>query len=81
MSVSTSIRCTGRGISDQRYERLQASCPECGEDAVRIVYGFPSGALIRAAVRGQVVLGGCTHRDATHRCPRGHEFHQDDLHG
>ena len=78
MPTSTTVRCTGRGASDRRYVQLCRPCPACGEPAVRIVYGYPSAALVRAAVRGQVVLGGCTHREVTHRCPQGHEFHDPD---
>jgi hypothetical protein len=29
---------------------------------------------VRAAARGKVLLGGCTYRSATHRCPAGHEW-------
>jgi len=36
------------------------SCPACGSgDVVPIVYGFPSGELLRESEEGKVVLGGC----------------------
>jgi hypothetical protein len=60
--------------SDDRYEQLRRPCPVCGQLGLRIVYGYPSGPLVRAAARGQLVLGGCTYRDVTHRCPNAHEF-------
>jgi hypothetical protein len=62
---------------DERYDALRRPCPGCGELGVRIVYGYPSGPLVRAAARGKVVLGGCTYRAATHRCPNGHEWEAD----
>lgn len=61
-----------------RYELLRRPCPSCGDLGIRIVYGYPSGPLSAAARRGQVVLGGCTYRDVSHRCPRGHEWHSPD---
>jgi hypothetical protein len=60
--------------ADDRYDRLRRPCPVCGELGARIVYGYPSGPLVRAAARGQLVLGGCTYRAATHRCAGGHEW-------
>ena len=82
MCPSIAIRqCSARGAdrgSDARYESLQRPCPTCGEPGVRIVYGYPGGALVRAAARGLVVLGGCTYRAATHRCPHGHEWEGSD---
>ena len=65
--------CAARSV-DVRYERLQRPCPTCGQAGLRIVYGYPGGALIRAAARGLLVLGGCTYRPATHHCPDGHEW-------
>ncbi len=60
---------------DQRFDGLRRQCPACGQLGVRIVYGQPSIRLVEAATRGKVVIGGCTHRNPTHRCPRGHEWH------
>lgn len=60
--------------ADDRYERLQRPCPTCGQLGVRIVYGHPSGTLVTAARRGKLIVGGCIHRAATHRCPNGHEW-------
>ena len=35
-------------------------CPECGStDIIPIAYGKPGTELIKAADRGEVVLGGC----------------------
>jgi hypothetical protein len=35
-------------------------CPKCGSsNALKIVYGYPSGELMEAAGRGEVILGGC----------------------
>ena len=61
-----------------RFTRLQRPCPSCGQAGVRIVYGCASGSLVSAAQQGKVVIGGCTHRPATHRCPSGHEWHSPD---
>lgn len=77
MSTSPALRhCSARG-TDARYERLRRPCPTCGQPGLRIVYGYPGGALVRAAARGLVVLGGCTYRAATHRCPEGHEWEHE----
>lgn len=62
--------------ADDRYERLERPCPTCGALGVRIVYGYPSGALRAAARAGQVELGGCTYCSVTHHCPNGHEWEQ-----
>lgn len=70
---STTGRRTAR-CGDDRYEQLRRPCPTCGQLGVRIVYGYPSRTLFAAARRGQVVLGGCTHRPATHQCPEGHRW-------
>lgn len=70
------VRRTARCVDD-RYENLRRPCPTCGQLGVRIVYGYPSRVLFAAARRGQVVLGGCTHRDVTHKCPDGHEWEAD----
>ena len=64
--------------ADQRYESLRRPCPACGLPGLRIVYGVPSAALVDAARRGKVLLGGTTHRIATHRCPYGYEWHAPD---
>ncbi len=38
----------------------ERTCLQCGSGrVVPIVYGMPGGALIEAAERGEVVLGGC----------------------
>lgn len=63
---------------DERYDALRRPCPACGLPGLRIVYGEPSAALVDAARRGKVLLGGCTHRAATHRCPYGYEWHAAD---
>lgn len=34
-------------------------CPHCGQPMVPIRYGYPGQALVEAAERGEVVLGGC----------------------
>jgi len=70
----------GRGaqVDDQRFANLRRPCPACGELGVRIVYGYPTGSLISASERGQLLLGGCTHRASTHRCSHGHEWHAPD---
>jgi hypothetical protein len=68
----------GTVTADDRYTRLRRTCPECGALGVRIVYGYPSGPLVRAARRGLVILGGCTYRAATHRCDHGHEWESPD---
>lgn len=65
-------------LSDERYDALRRPCPACGLLGLRIVYGQPSAALVDAARRGKVILGGCTHRAATHRCPVGYEWHAPD---
>jgi hypothetical protein len=65
--------------NDERFERLQRACPACGQAGLRIVYGYPTGNLVEAATRGQLLIGGCTHRAPTHRCPSGHEWHSPDL--
>lgn len=57
-----------------RFDRLRRPCPTCGELGVRIVYGYPSRPLQVAARQGKVVLGGCTHRGATHVCSHGHQW-------
>lgn len=36
------------------------ACKNCGHQLVPVAYGFPVGDTIRAAKRGEVVLGGCT---------------------
>jgi hypothetical protein len=64
--------------ADERYDSLRRPCPACGLLGLRIVYGQPSAALVDAARRGKVILGGCTHRIATHRCPYGYEWHAAD---
>ncbi len=74
MSPSIATRPCSARSADERYRSLQRPCPTCGSPGVRIVYGYPSGPLVRAAARGQVVLGGCTYRAATHRCGNGHEW-------
>jgi hypothetical protein len=66
------------GLNVERFNNLRRACPACGELGVRIVYGCASGSLISAAERGMVVIGGSTHRAATHVCPRGHEWHSPD---
>ena len=71
-------RPTAPGAGD-RFARLQRPCPACGQLGVRIVYGYPSGPLVSAAQQGKVIVGGCTHRPATHRCPSGHEWHSPDV--
>jgi hypothetical protein len=63
---------------DERYDSLRRPCPACGLLGLRIVYGQPSTALVDAAARGKVILGGHTHRAATHRCPYGYEWHAPD---
>lgn len=65
-------------VADERYDSLRRACPACGLLGLRIVYGQPSAALVDAARRGKVILGGCTHRIATHRCPYGYEWHAAD---
>jgi hypothetical protein len=60
--------------SDDRYDQLRRQCPVCGQLGLRIVYGYPSGPLVRAAARGKLVIGGCTYRAVTHRCPNAHEW-------
>lgn len=65
--------------SADRFGRLQRPCPTCGALGARIVYGYPSDQLLDAAGRGQIVLGGCTYRAATHRCANGHEWASPDL--
>jgi hypothetical protein len=67
-------RRTTRCTTDERFDRLQSPCPTCGQPGVRIVYGYPTGPLTAAARRGKVIVGGCTYRSATHRCPAGHEW-------
>jgi hypothetical protein len=62
---------------DARCDQLRRPCPVCGELGLRIVYGYPSGPLVRAAARGKLVLGGCTYRAVTHRCANGHEWDAD----
>jgi len=43
-----------------KMPRTPARCPVCGApDVRRIVYGLPGPDLAEAAVRGEVVLGGC----------------------
>jgi hypothetical protein len=73
----TSSAACSSGSSDDRYAQLRRPCPICGELGLRIVYGYPSGPLVRAAARGQLVLGGCTYRDVTHRCGNAHEWEAD----
>ncbi len=34
-------------------------CPKCGGKIVEIRYGYPTEKLFNAAVRGEVILGGC----------------------
>lgn len=34
-------------------------CTVCRGKAVPICYGFPSGAMVKAAERGVIILGGC----------------------
>jgi hypothetical protein len=65
--------------SDERFDRLCRPCPTCGQLGIRIVYGYPSGPLLVAARRGKVIVGGCTHRSVTHRCPQGHEWECPDV--
>ena len=65
-----STRCS----SDERFDALQRPCPTCGQPGIRIVYGYPTGPLLAAARRGKVIVGGCTYRSETHRCPDGHEW-------
>jgi hypothetical protein len=72
--VEPSSRRTPRCSPDERFDRLQSPCPTCGLPGVRIVYGYPTGPLMAAARRGKVIVGGCTYRSATHRCPDGHEW-------
>jgi hypothetical protein len=72
--VEPSSRRTPRCAPDERFDRLQSPCPTCGQPGVRIVYGYPTGPLVAAARRGKVIVGGCTYRSATHRCPIGHEW-------
>jgi hypothetical protein len=61
-------------VDEARYERLRRPCPECNELGLRIVYGHPCCSLLDAAAQGMVLVGGCTHRAMTHRCPNGHEW-------
>lgn len=63
------VRC-----ADERFDRLRRECPSCGELGARIVYGYPTRVLQIAARQGKVILGGCTHRGATHECPTGHRW-------
>jgi hypothetical protein len=35
------------------------TCGKCGGKGVRIVYGLPGPALVDAAERGELALGGC----------------------
>ncbi len=72
--VEPSSRRTPRCSSDERFDRLQRPCPVCGQPGLRIVYGYPTGPLVTAARRGKVIVGGCTYRSVTHRCPQGHEW-------
>lgn len=76
---TNAVACrTAVEIAGDRWERLRRPCPTCGELGARIVYGYPNGPLVAAGRRGQVVLGGCTHLSATHRCAQGHEWHSPD---
>ncbi len=34
-------------------------CYRCGAPSIPIVYGFPSGSMVRDAARGKIALGGC----------------------
>ena len=69
VSTRRNARC-----ADERFDRLRRTCPTCGELGARIVYGYPTRVLQIAARQGKVVLGGCTHRGATHVCPSGHRW-------
>ncbi|MCL2394530.1 MAG: hypothetical protein FWC87_07555 [Acidimicrobiaceae bacterium] len=35
------------------------TCPECGAEAVRIVYGMPGPQLLEEMKAGRIALGGC----------------------
>lgn len=40
-------------------------CPECGSTKVLpITYGLPGSAMLEAAERGEIILGGCLVDDA-----------------
>ncbi|HJR24029.1 MAG TPA: hypothetical protein VJ804_01040 [Acidimicrobiales bacterium] len=75
---TTELHLVHDATADERYDSLRRPCPACGLPGLRIVYGEPSAALVDAARRGKVILGGCTHRTATHRCPYGYEWHAAD---
>ncbi len=52
-----------------------ATCPQCGTDgALPLHYGYPEPHHIRAALRGEIALGGVVH-DAD---PPGFECRSDD---
>lgn len=47
-------------------------CVLCDSPVVRVVFGFPGMELVKAAERGEVVLGGCVVGDGPSRsCPCG----------
>ena len=48
-------------------------CYRCGAPSIPIVYGFPSGSMVRDAARGKIALGGCviTGNDSKWTCSAG----------
>lgn len=61
-----------------RFPRSEQRCPACGaSDVVPIVSGMPSRETEAAALRGEVVLGGCLvwpGKPTWHCRACGHEF-------
>jgi hypothetical protein len=46
--------------SDPISELQSEACPEGGQhDPIRIAYGYPSGEMVQAASRGEIIIGGC----------------------
>jgi len=66
-------RCLGSGLRDgivargppgqegghESRDDLPPNCPVCGEQMVRILYGFPMPGAWDLVGRGEAVLGGC----------------------
>ena len=43
------------------------NCEKCGAEIIPIVFGYPSGSMIRDAARRKIALGGCVITDLNPR--------------
>ena len=45
-------------MNDSAPGTVRVACPQCATGALPLVYGYPDPGQIRAALRGDIALGG-----------------------